>query len=154
MFRLRSVMKSRTKMMFWLSVLAVLLFGIATTVAQTSKPESAWKAKHINRAIEVLADGQPIYYTGSHSGTTGTFEQGMKDAQTYADYISYDMEHAPFDAAGLAEYMKGLVAGGPAKSGHRTAAGNVNVPVNGTQEPAVRGNCWMSSPVRATGGYC
>jgi len=41
----------------------------------------------------------------------GTHEQGVRDAQTYADYISYDMEHAPFDVKGLAEYMRGLVAG-------------------------------------------
>src|SRR5438034_249459 len=30
----------------------------------------------INRAIELLADGQPIYYTGSHEGTDGNFEPG------------------------------------------------------------------------------
>jgi hypothetical protein len=42
-------------------------------------------AKRINRAIELLSQGQPIYYTGSHSGTEGSFEQGKKDAQIYAD---------------------------------------------------------------------
>jgi 4-hydroxy-2-oxoheptanedioate aldolase len=109
------------------------------------------KSKRVNRAIELLEQGQPIYYTGSHSGTSGTFEQGRKDAQTYADYISYDMEHAPFDVAGLAEYMKGLVAGGPTRSGHRTPAVIVNVPVNGTDEAAVRANAWMFAQVLATG---
>src|SRR5262249_46821605 len=98
-----------------------LALGVATLVAQSYKP------KHVNRALELLADGQPIYYTGSHSGRTGTFEQGVKDAQTFADYISYDMEHAPFDVKGLSEYMKGLVKGGPTKSGHRTPAVIVNV---------------------------
>jgi hypothetical protein len=107
--------------------------GVATTVAQTPK------AKRINRAIELLEQGQPIYYTGSHSGTEGGFEQGKKDAQIYADYISYDMEHAPFGVKGLAEYMRGLVAGGPTKSGHRTRPVIVNVPVNGIDEAAVRG---------------
>ncbi|MGD1095700.1 MAG: aldolase/citrate lyase family protein [Bryobacteraceae bacterium] len=122
-----------------------VIVGVATMHGQTPKP------KHINRAIELLEQGQPIYYTGSHSGTTGTFEQGKKDAQTYADYISYDMEHAPFDVAGLAEYMRGLVAGGPTKSGHRTPAVIVNVPVNGTDEAAVRANAWMFNQVLATG---
>ncbi len=107
--------------------------------------------KHINRAIELLEQGQPVYYTGSHSGTEGSFEQGKKDAQTYADYISYDMEHAPFDVKGLAEYMRGLVAGGPTKSGHRTPAVIVNVPVNGTDEATVRANAWMFQQVLATG---
>ncbi|MDQ6666033.1 MAG: hypothetical protein M3Z23_16765, partial [Acidobacteriota bacterium] len=85
------------KKMVWLSASVCLVLGVATTTAQSPKP------KRINRAIELLAAGQPIYYTGSHSGTVGTFEQGVKDAQTYADYISYDMEHAPFDVKGLSE---------------------------------------------------
>ena len=123
----------------------ICLVGIATVPAQTAKP------KHINRAIELLEEGQPVYYAGSHSGTEGSFEQGKKDAETYADYISYDMEHAPFDVKGLAEYMKGLAAAGPTKSGHRTPAVIVNVPVNGTDEAAVRANAWMFQQVLATG---
>jgi 4-hydroxy-2-oxoheptanedioate aldolase len=131
----------------WTSVVAVFLsvaFG-AAIVAQAPKP------KRINRAIELLEQGQPIYYTGSHSGTSGGYESGVKDAQTYADYISYDMEHAPYDIKGLAEYMRGLVAGGPTKSGHRTPAVIVNVPVNGTDEATVRANAWMFHQVLATG---
>ena len=130
----------------WLCVPAALLFGVVTMVAQAPP-----KPKHINRAIELLEQGQPIYYTGSHSGTEGSFEQGKKDAQTWADYISYDMEHAPFDVQGLREYMRGLVAGGPTKSGHRTPAVIVNVPVNGTDEAVVRANAWMFQQVLATG---
>jgi 4-hydroxy-2-oxoheptanedioate aldolase len=121
------------------------LLAVAAIFAQTPKPS------RINRAIELLAEGQPIYYTGSHSGTAGTFEQGVKDAQTYADYISYDMEHAPFDVKGLAEYMRGLAQGGPTKSGHRTPAVIVNVPVNGIDEASVRANAWMFQQVLATG---
>ena len=75
----------------------------------------------------------------------------MKDAQTWADYISYDMEHAPFDVKGLADYMHGLAKGGPTKSGHRTPAVIVNVPVNGTDEATVRANAWMFHQVLATG---
>ena len=122
------------------------MLGVAITVAQTPP-----KAKRINRAIELLEQGQPIYYTGSHSGTEGSYDQGVKDAQTYADYISYDMEHAPFDVKGLSEYMRGLVAGGPTKSGHRTPAVIVNVPVNGIDEASVRANAWMFNQVLATG---
>ena len=114
-------------------------------------PAEATKPKRINRAIELLEQGQPIYYTGSHSGTEGSYQQGLKDAQTYADYISYDMEHAPFDVKGLAEYMRGLAAGGLTKSGHRTPAVIVNVPVNGTDEATVRANAWMFQQVLATG---
>ena len=137
-------MRMKTTLLSLLACFCVVL-GVATTVAQTPK------AKRINRAIELLEQGQPIYYTGSHSGTEGSFEQGKKDAQIYADYISYDMEHAPFDVKGLADYMRGLVAGGPTKSGHRTPAVIVNVPVNGIDEAAVRANAWMFQQVLATG---
>ena len=129
-------------------VVAVVAAFSASLLAQTAAPS---KPKHINRAIELLESGQPIYYTGSHNGTEGTFDAGKADAQTYADYISYDMEHAPYDVKGLAEYMKGLVAGGPTRSGHRTPAVIVNVPVNGIDEAAVRANAWMFSQVLATG---
>src|SRR5262245_64936239 len=112
----------------WAAVCIACVVCIAGTRADTDKP------KRINRAIELLAQGQPVYYTGSHEGTEGSFAQGVKDAQTWADYISYDMEHAPFDVKGLAEYMRGLAKGGPTRSGHRTPAVIVNVPVNGTDE--------------------
>src|SRR2546425_1301971 len=127
--------------------LLITFFALAVVTAFAQAP----KANRINRAVELLAEGQPIYYTGSHSGTEGSFEQGKKDAQTYADYISYDMEHAPYDIKGLADYMQGLAAGGPTKSGHRTPTVIVNVPVNGTDEATVRANAWMFAQVLATG---
>ncbi len=136
---------SRTSFVSVTVLLTAVALTIAAQTAQTPKP------KRINQAIELLAEGQPIYYTGSHSGTTGTYEQGVKDAQTYADYISYDMEHAPFDVKGLQEYMRGLVAGGPSRSGHRTPAVIVNVPVNGMDAEAVHANAWMFNQVLATG---
>src|SRR2546426_5341303 len=128
--------------------IVVCLSGVLSVVSLAAE---APKASRINRAIEILEQDQPIYYTGSHEGTEGSFEQGVKDAQTYADYISYDMEHAPFDVKGLAEYMQGLAKGGPTKSGHRTPAVIVNVPVNGTDEATVRANAWMFQQVLATG---
>jgi 4-hydroxy-2-oxoheptanedioate aldolase len=134
-----------TNLLRGLAVCVALTLGLAGLRADTPS------AHRINRAIELLEQGQPIYYTGSHEGTEGNFEQGVKDAQTYADYISYDMEHAPFDVKGLADYMKGLVKGGPTKSGHRTPAVIVNVPVNGTDEATVRANAWMFHQVLATG---
>src|SRR5438874_6757866 len=61
------------------------------------------------------------------------------------------MEQAPFDVTGLADYMRGLVAGGPTKSGHKTPAVIVNVPVNGTDAATIRANAWMFQQVLATG---
>jgi 4-hydroxy-2-oxoheptanedioate aldolase len=139
-----------------LTVPLALVFAVVATLAQDGG--AAYKPKRINRAVELLADRQPIYYTGSHTGApggagdaAGSFEQGKKDAQTYADYISYDMEHTAYDIVGLTAYMKGLVAGGPARSGHRTPAVIVNVPVNGLDEASVRANSWMFQQVLAAG---
>ena len=113
----------------------------AATVAAAQTP------KRINQAIELLEQGQPIYYTGSHGG----FEEGVKMAQTWADYITYEMEHGPYDVSRLAEFMRGLVKGGPAKSGHRTPAVIVTLPVGGLDEAAMRANYWMVDQVLATG---
>src|SRR5437763_2109392 len=138
-------MKSSKHLPRALAVCLAFVLAVVWLAADTPK------ANRINRAIELLDQGQPVYYTGSHEGTEGSFEQGVKDAQTWADYISYDMEHAPFDVKGLAEYMRGLAKGGPTKSGHRTPAVIVNVPVNGTDEATVRANAWMFNQVLATG---
>jgi 4-hydroxy-2-oxoheptanedioate aldolase len=107
--------------------------------------------KRINKAIELLSQGQPIYYTGGHEGTAGSFDAGVKMAQTWADYINYDMEHAPFDVAALAEFMRGLASAGPTKSGHRTPAVIVTLPTDGTDETTMRMNAWMVKQVLATG---
>ena len=108
-------------------------------------------ATRINRAIELLAQDQPIYYMGPHSGHVLTREQGRADAQTWADYINVGMEHGSFDMAGLAEYLTGLVEGGPTKSGHRTPAVVVEVPVNGIEEDYVRFNAWQFRQILARG---
>jgi len=48
-------------------------------------------AKRINRAIELLEQGQAIYYTGAHTGHVLAYTQGKADAQTWADYINVGM---------------------------------------------------------------
>ncbi len=105
----------------------------------------------INRAIELLDQGQAIYYTGPHSGHVLTYEQGKKDAHTWADYINVGMEHGSFDMAGLAEYMRGLVDGGPTASGHKTPAVIVEAPVDGTDEANVRFNSWQFRQILGRG---
>ncbi|HUA76971.1 MAG TPA: aldolase/citrate lyase family protein [Acetobacteraceae bacterium] len=108
-------------------------------------------AQKINRAIELLAGAQAIYYTGAHSGHVLTHAQGMKDAHTWADYINIGMEHGAFDMAGLAQYMQGLVDGGPTRSGHPTPAVIVEAPVNGLDEVSVRTNAWQFRQILARG---
>jgi 2-keto-3-deoxy-L-rhamnonate aldolase RhmA len=108
-------------------------------------------ATRINRAIELLAQDQPIYYAGGHTGHVLTREQGRIDAHIWADYINVGMEHGSFDMAGLAEYMAGLVEGGPTNAGHRAAPVIVEAPVNGIDEDYVRYNAWQFRQILARG---
>jgi 2-keto-3-deoxy-L-rhamnonate aldolase RhmA len=108
-------------------------------------------ANRINRAIELLEQNQAIYYDGPHSGHVLTYEQGRKDAGTWADYVNVGMEHGAFDMTGLAEYMRGLVDGGPTRSGHRTPAVIVEAPLNGTDEANVRFNAWQFRQILGRG---
>jgi 4-hydroxy-2-oxoheptanedioate aldolase len=107
--------------------------------------------KRVNRAIELLSQGQAIYYDGPHSGHILTNAQGRGDAGTWADYMNVGMEHGAFDMAGLAEYMHGLVEGGPTRSGHRTPAVIVEAPVNGTDAANVRFNAWQFRQILGRG---
>ena len=76
----------------------------------------------INKAIELLEQRQPVYFEFVDGWSAGGYEGGRALAQTWADYITYDMEHSPFDMHGLLQFMRGLIDGGPTKSGHRTPA--------------------------------
>src|SRR3954454_15901865 len=105
----------------------------------------------INRAIELLAQDQAIYYDGPHSGHVLTYAQGREDAGTWADYMNVGMEHGCFDMNGLTEYMLGMVAGGQTRSGHQTPAVIVEAPVNGTDEANVRFNAWQFRQILGRG---
>src|SRR5882724_4512810 len=105
----------------------------------------------INRAIELLAQDQAIYYVGGHIGHTLTYASGRQDIHTWADYINIGMEHGSFDMAGLAEYLRGLVDGGPTNSGHRTPTVIVEAPVRGTDVASVHTNSWQVRQILARG---
>lgn len=105
----------------------------------------------INRTIELLAANQPVYYTGAHAGHVLTYAQGKEDAATWADYINIGMEHGAFDMAGLDEYLRGLVDGGPTRSGHRTPTVIVEAPVEAVSEEIVRFNAWQFRQILARG---
>lgn len=109
---------------------------------------AAPKPKRINRAIEMLEMGQPIYYSSTN---TGGYDNGKKMAQTPADYINYEMEHGVFDFTALREFMRGLVDGGPTKTGHRTPTVVATLPVIGLDEAYMRANSWVIQQTLATG---
>jgi 4-hydroxy-2-oxoheptanedioate aldolase len=103
--------------------------------------------KRVNKAIELLEQGQPVYYTTSRGG----YAEGKALARTWADYINYELEHGAFDMTRLREFMRGLVDGGPTASGHRTPAVVVSLPVLGLDEASMRANLWVVQQVLASG---
>jgi 4-hydroxy-2-oxoheptanedioate aldolase len=105
----------------------------------------------VNKAIELLDQGQPIFYEFVDAVTAGGHAGGRAAGRTWADYITYDMEHSAFDVGGLLAFMRGLVDGGPTPSGHRTPAVIVTLPMEGASEPEVRANAWMVKQALATG---
>src|SRR3954464_13100703 len=108
-------------------------------------------ATRINRAIELLAQDQAIYYDGPHSGHVLTYAQGREDAGTWADYMNVGMEHGCFDMTGLADYVRGMVDAGPTRSGHRTPAVIVEAPVNGIDAAGIRYNAWQFRQILGRG---
>lgn len=105
----------------------------------------------VNKAVELLEQRQPVYFEFVEAAAAGEYDGGRGLAQTWADYIAYDMEHSPFDVQGLMQFMRGLADGGPTRSGHRTPAVIVTLPMDGTDNYAVRANGWMIKQVLATG---
>ena len=103
----------------------------------------------INRAIELLEAGQPVYYSGVHGGLT--YENGTAHRDTWADYLMVEFEHGAFNPVGLGEFMRGLVDAGETRSGHRTPAVICTLPTDGTDENVMRANAWMIKQVLARG---
>lgn len=130
------------------SVLVLLLLTGAVVPAQlASQTATPGRPARVNKAIELLEQGQPVYYVTARGG----YEDGKKLAQTPSDYITYEMEHGAFEMTALREFMRGLVDGGPTKSGHRTPAVIVTLPVLGLDEAGMRANSWVVQQVLAAG---
>jgi 4-hydroxy-2-oxoheptanedioate aldolase len=141
-----------------LAGLAAAMLTAMSVKAQTPVPptnaaipempkKSTRTGKHVNRVIDMWLKNQPVYYA-QLSG--GGYEEGKKMAATKADYITYEMEHGPLDFKELRDFMRGLVDGGPTRTGHKTPAVVVTLPISGTTD-AVRANAWMIQQTLATG---
>ena len=104
--------------------------------------------KRINKAIDLLAQGQPVYYDSVRELSRAS---GQKMAATWGDYIRLDLEHGAFDMAGLGRFMQGLVEAGPTASGHLTPAVIAELPVDGVSRPVMEANAWMAKQVLAQG---
>lgn len=129
----------------WFTLVAFCFALCATAVASAADAYAG--PKRINKVIELLESGQPVYYGYGRGG----YEEGKKAAQTWADLLMYDMEGAALDFTQLREFMRGLADGGPTRSGHRTPAVFVTLPLYGLDEATVRANHWMIQQALAAG---
>ena len=129
--------------------LCAALAVVATPVAR-QPGDTAYQPKRINKAIELIESGEPVYY---FQFPGGGYEDGKRFAQTWADAIGYNVEQAPFSVVEFKAFMQGLIDGGPTKSGHRTPTVIVTLPVGGIDEATVRANYWMVEQVLAAGAH-
>ncbi len=134
------------KFLFVTGVLVTLGFVGLTTVESAPPPS----AKRINRAIELLEQDQMIYYA-QITATEISYEKGKEMSDTWADYITVEMEHGSYDIPGLRAFMQGLVDAGPTKSGHRTPTVICTLPVGGISPEVMRANYWMVEQVLGSG---
>ncbi len=104
--------------------------------------------KRMNKCIELLEQGEYLYYAGAGELS---YENGKQQAKTWADFLLTDFEHNPFDIAGLRAFMQGLVDGGPTNSGHRTPTFIATLPSNARTADEVRANAWQVRQVLAAG---
>ena len=102
----------------------------------------------INNLIDLIEQGQQIYISKPDELS---FDCGKEMNGTWADLLLVDFEHHYFDIKGLHEFMKGLKAGGPTKSGHLTPAVITTLPSNATTVNEVLANAWQSRHVLSTG---
>ena len=125
----------------------LLIVGCLVAVTTFAQDGSPVRTQRINKAIELLEQGQPVYYTTARGG----YDEGLEFAATESDYINYEMEHGAFDISALRAFMQGLVDAGPTVSGHRTPAVIVTLPVWGLDAPSMRANAWVVQQVLAAG---
>lgn len=102
----------------------------------------------INRAIALLERGDALYYSSPHELS---YASGKQHAQTWADFLLVEFEHAPFDPVGLAAFMRGMVDGGPTADGFRTPTVLATLPANARTASEVHANAWQCRQVLACG---
>ncbi len=125
----------------------MLAAAAAATASAATGGDANYKPKRLNKAIELLADKQPVYYAGGRGG----YDQGLALKGTTADYINYGMEHGPLDFTALRGFMQGLVDAGPTKSGHRIPAVIATLPVLGVSAAHMEANFWVAQQAMACG---
>lgn len=119
---------------------------------QPATVDPSYKPRRLNKCIELWEDNQPMYYVSwGPTGEGDGYAQGKKMAQTWADCICIDLEHGCFDLVDVRNFMRGLVDGGPTRSGHRMPATFVSMPIVGYSAAYMEANSWVLAQILACG---
>ena len=108
--------------------------------------QAGWETMpRVNRAIELLEQGQPLYYTGA--GESRTYENGVEhgaDVGRLPEGLG-DGRIMRSTYRGLSAFMRGWSPAGPTRSGHRTPTVIATLPTDGTSEAEVMAGsiAWM-----------
>lgn len=129
--------------------LAEVNVSVTGASAAAVSAQDAPSPQRINRAIELLEQGQPVYYTTVRGGAG--YDEGREMAGTAADYITYEMEHGSLDFTALRDFMRGLVDAGPTRTGHRTPAVIATLPILGEDPVSMKANAWVVQQALAAG---
>jgi len=104
----------------------------------------------VNRCIELLEQGQPVYYDRVDPLEL-SYDLGHELSDTWADYLRIEFEHQGLDAVALSRFMRGMVDAGPTRSGHRTPTVMCTLPATGMSADEVRLNAWQIRHILSAG---
>jgi 4-hydroxy-2-oxoheptanedioate aldolase len=121
---------------------------------QPSSVDRNYKPRRVNKVIELLEGGQPVFFTNSGMRPgVDAYALGRKMAKTYCDMIIYGLEHGPLDFTDFVNFMSGLKDGGPTASGHVTPTVMVEVPCLGWTEEYALANSWIVTNLLDLGAH-
>ena len=102
----------------------------------------------LHPSIDLFKQNKPVFVTPSGALT---YENGCAQAQTWADCLIVDFEHAPFDTSGLLNFIRGLVDAGPTPAGYRMPTVVATVPANCRTRVEVESNAWQIRHILSAG---
>lgn len=103
----------------------------------------------INKCIELLESGQPVFAYHPARSPLLSYESGRAHASFWADLLVVEFEHFAFDVSSLAEFMRGVREATPAEE--QTLTVLATLPHNGISADEVRFNAWQARHALSAG---
>ena len=105
----------------------------------------------VNRCIELLKQGKPVFVQHDSVPPPLTFVSGRSLAGASVDLLIIEFEHAPFDVAGLSQFMQGMKSAQSDGNADSPPSIVVSMPGGARSVADVRANAWQIRQALATG---